>query len=151
MSGYYSIVNRIKDYLKNTGFVTTVTIGDIYKVDLAKQTLFPLCHIMTNSATLGDRVTTLNLSILFMDIVDESKTEAINVFDGNDNELDVLNTQLEIANRFVADLLRGSLNDLNIEIVGEPLAEPFVDRFENKLAGWTLTFDALVPNNMTIC
>jgi hypothetical protein len=151
MSGYYSIVNRIKDYLKNTGFVTTVTIGDIYKVDLAKQTLFPLCHIMTNSATLGDRVTTLNLSILFMDIVDESKTEAINVFDGNDNELDVLNTQLEIANRFVADLLRGSLNDMNIETAGEPLAEPFVDRFENKLAGWTLTFDALVPNNMTIC
>jgi alpha-amylase/alpha-mannosidase (GH57 family) len=73
------------------------------------------------------------------------------VFDGNDNELDVLNTQLEIANRFVADLLRGSLNDMNIETVGEPLAEPFVDRFENKLAGWTLTFDALVPNNMTIC
>jgi hypothetical protein len=73
------------------------------------------------------------------------------VFDGNDNELDVLNTQLEIANRFVADLLRGSLNDMNIETAGEPLAEPFVDRFENKLAGWTLTFDALVPNNMTIC
>jgi len=30
-------------------------------------------------------------------------------------------------------------------------AEPFVDRFENKLAGWTATFDVVVQNDMTIC
>ena len=27
----------------------------------------------------------------------------------------------------------------------------FVDRFENKLAGWTMTTDILIPNGMTIC
>jgi hypothetical protein len=36
-------------------------------------------------------------------------------------------------------------------ITSEPLAEPFTDRFENKIAGWTLTFDIIVPNEMTIC
>lgn len=151
MTGYYYIVNAIKEYLKATELINTVTVGDIYKVDLAKQTIFPLTHIITNNAQLNDNLITLNISILFMDIVDESKTEAINVFDGNDNELDVLNTQLAIANRFVNDMLRGSLYAQNIQAIGTPTAEPFVDRFENKLAGWTLTFDLAVPNDMSIC
>jgi len=29
--------------------------------------------------------------------------------------------------------------------------KPFVDRFENKVAGWTATFDVLVNNDITIC
>jgi len=151
MNGYYYIIKTIKDYLKNTGLINTVTTGDIFDVDLAKQTIFPLTHIITNNATLSDTLITLNISILFMDIVDESKSETVDVFEGNDNELDVLNTQLTIANRFVSDMLRGSLVDINFEAVGTINAEPFVDRFENKIAGWTLTFDAIIPNDMTIC
>ena len=151
MTGYYYIINSIKDYLTSTGLINTVTVGDIYKVDLAKQTLFPLSHIIANNAQLSDNTITLNISILFMDIVDESKTDVINIFDSNDNELDVLNTQLALANRFTSEYLRGDLYSDNIQIIGVPNAEPFVDRFENKLAGWTLTFDLQIPNDMTVC
>lgn len=151
MTGYYYIINSIKEYLASTGLINTITVGDIYKVDLAKQTLFPLSHIIANNAQLSDNTITLNISILFMDIVDESKTGVINIFDSNDNELDVLNTQLTIANRFASEFLRGALYSQNIQIIGVPNAEPFVDRFENKLAGWTLTFDLVIPNDMTIC
>ena len=151
MTGYYFIINSIKDYLTSTGLINTITVGDIYKVDLAKQTLFPLSHIIANNAQLSDNTITLNISILFMDIVDESKTGVINIFDSNDNELDVLNTQLTIANRFASEYLRGDLYSQNIQIIGVPNAEPFVDRFENKLAGWTLTFDLVIPNDMTVC
>ena len=151
MTGYYYIINSIKEYLSSTGLINTITVGDIYKVDLAKQTLFPLSHIIANNAQLSDNAITLNISILFMDIVDESKTGVINIFDSNDNELDVLNTQLTIANRFASEFLRGDLYSQNIQIIGVPNAEPFVDRFENKLAGWTLTFDLVIPNDMTIC
>jgi hypothetical protein len=151
MTGYYYIINSIKEYLASTGLINTITVGDIYKVDLAKQTLFPLSHIIANNAQLSDNTITLNISILFMDIVDESKTGVINIFDSNDNELDVLNTQLTIANRFASEFLRGDLYSQNIQIIGVPNAEPFVDRFENKLAGWTLTFDLVIPNDMTIC
>lgn len=150
MNGYYSIVSEIRDYIKSLGLVNTVTIGDIYDVDLDKQTIFPLTHIITNNAQLTETQIILNLSILFMDIVDESKQLRVNVFDGNDNELDVLNTQLAIANRFTNEVLRGDYFD-NYDIIGTPTAEPFVDRFENKIAGWTLTFDIAVPNDMTIC
>jgi hypothetical protein len=34
---------------------------------------------------------------------------------------------------------------------GNASCEPFAERFENYLAGWTMTLDILVPNSMTIC
>lgn len=151
MNGYYYIVNTLKNYLKNTPFVNTVTIGDIFSVDLEKQTIFPLNHIIVNNATLGESMTTMNISILFMDLVDDSKDEVTDIWVGNNNEQDVLNSTLTLAQKLSSDLMRGSLYSSNIMVESDPTAEPFVDRFENKIAGWTLTFDLVVPNEMTLC
>lgn len=151
MNGYYYVVNTLKEYLNNTGFINTITIGDITGVDLAKQTIFPLSHIIVNTAQLSENTTSLNISILLMDIVDDNKQLVTNIWQGNDNEQDVLNTQLTIAQRLVADLMRGSLYSSLVQVLENPTAEPFMDRFENKIAGWTLTFDVIVPNDITIC
>jgi len=151
MNGYYYVVNTLKDYLKSNDFINTVSIGDIFNVDLNKQTIFPLAHIIVNNAQLAENTTSLNLSILFMDIVDESKAEITDVWEGNDNEQDVLNTQLTLASKLTADLIRGYLYSNLIQVLNAPSAEPFVDRFENKIAGWTLTFDVIIPNDMTLC
>jgi hypothetical protein len=151
MNGYFYIVNTLKTYLKANPFINTVSIGDIFAVDLTKQTMFPLSHIIVNNATLAEVTTTLNISILFMDIVDDSKSEITDIWEGNDNEQDVLNTRLAVAQRLTADLMRGSLYTSQVVVSGEPSAEPFTDRFENKIAGWTLTFDVIVPNDITIC
>jgi hypothetical protein len=151
MNGYFYIVNTLKTYLKANPFINTVSIGDIFAVDLNKQTMFPLSHIIVNNATLAEVTTSLNISILFMDIVDDSKSEITDIWEGNDNEQDVLNTRLSVAQKLTADLMRGSLYTSQVIVSGEPNAEPFTDRFENKIAGWTLTFDVIVPNDMTIC
>ena len=151
MNGYYYLVNTLKDYLKATNVINSVTIGDIFKVDLNKQTIFPLSHIIVNNAQLAENTTSLNVSILFMDIVDESKAEITDIWDGNDNEQDVLNTQLALASRLTSALIRGGLFTSLVQVISAPSAEPFTDRFENKVAGWTLTFDVMIPNDMTIC
>lgn len=151
MTGFYYIVSTLRDYLKANGFTNTVSTGDIFEVDLAKQTIYPYVHIIVNNATPKENNISMNLSVLFMDIVDLSKEEVLNVFDGNDNLLDVLNTQLTLANKMVADLIRGSLYTSLVQLEGDALCEPFTDRFENKVAGWTVTFDLIVPNDMTIC
>ena len=151
MTGFYYIVSTLRDYLKANGFTNTVSTGDIFEVDLAKQTIYPYVHIIVNNATPKENNISMNLSVLFMDIVDLSKEEALNVFDGNDNLLDVLNTQLTLANKMVSDLIRGSLYTSLVQLEGDALCEPFTDRFENKVAGWTVTFDLIVPNTMTIC
>jgi hypothetical protein len=151
MNGYFYVVNTLKSYLKSTPFVNTVTIGDIFAVDLTKQTIFPLNHIIVNTATLGEVTFTMNISILFMDLVNDSKEEITDIWQGNDNEQDVLNSTLALAQRFSSDMMRGSLYSSQVIVTSDPNAEPFVDRFENKIAGWTLTFDVIVPNDMTIC
>ena len=151
MQGFYNITTKIKETLALDDFVNTVTYGDIFEIDLNKQDIFPLSHFIVNSATLNGSVWQFNMSLLCMDIVDESKEDVTDKFLGNDNEQDVLNTQMAVINRLLELLRRGDLYTDLYQLEGAPQIEPFVDRFENKVAGWTLTFDVLIPNGMTIC
>jgi hypothetical protein len=151
MTGFYNVTKKIKDALNAEPFVNTVSYGSLDDVDLNKQTIFPLSHIIVNNCNVASNTMTFNISILAMDIVDESKDEVTDIFVGNDNEQDVLNTQLEVINRVVSILQRGDLYTDLFQVDGAVGCEPFVDRFENKLAGWAATFDVLVQNDMTVC
>jgi len=150
MTGYYNILTTIKEQLELDTFVNTVTEGDIFEVDLSKQTIFPLSHIMVNNVTRESSVLRFNVTVMCMDIVDKSKEETTNIFRGNDNEQDVLNTQLAVVLRMLEIFDRGE-NVITFRIDGDPTIEPFTERFENYLAGWAVTFDILIPNDMTIC
>ena len=86
-----------------------------------------------------------------MDITDISKDETLNKFDGNDNELYVLNTMMAVLNRVYELLRRGTLYTDAFQVDGNPTAEFFTERFENKLAGATLSCDILIGNSATIC
>ena len=151
MSTFYEITQVIKNKLQEDLFVNTVTTGDIFKVDLNKLTIFPLSHIIVNSVSYQGYVLNYNISILSMDIVDESKELTTDIFIGNDNEQDVLNTQLAVANRFLEVLRRGTLAE-DYELVNNSASiEFFTERFENKIAGVTYTFDIAIQNPMTKC
>lgn len=149
--GFYQITQKIKDQLLLDENVNTVTTGDITDVDLSKQTIFPLSHIIVNSATQEDGVWRFSMSILTMDIVDVSKNATTDIFVGNNNEHDILNTQLAVLNRLFQELRGGTLHFDLYQIDGNPTCEPFYDRFENQVAGWSATFDVLISNDILIC
>jgi hypothetical protein len=151
MKGFYNVTEQLKTALAAEPFVNTVTFGSLDDVDLNKQTIFPLSHIIVNNTTVGTKTLTFNISILAMDIVDISKAATTDIFVGNDNEQDVLNTQLGLLTRIINILQRGDLYTELYQVQGDVSCEPFVDRFENKLAGWSATFDVVVQNDMTIC
>jgi len=151
MTGFYNVTDKIKDTLAAEPFVNTVTYGSLDDVDLNKQTIFPLSHLIVNNCNVANNTLTFNISVLAMDVVDESKKEVTDDFVGNDNEQDVLNTQLAVLNRLIAILQRGDVYTDKYQVIGAVGCEPFVDRFENKLAGWVATFDVVVENDMTIC
>jgi len=109
MTNYYKVLNDLKAHFDADKIVNTITEGDIFKVDLGKQTIFPLIHIMVNSANFESNVVRFNVSIIAMDIVDISKSEATDLFIGNDNEQDVLHTQLAVLNRAYEMLRRGDM------------------------------------------
>ena len=50
MKGFYAITQTIKDQLLSDVDVNTVTTGDITRIDLGKQSMFPLSHIIVNNA-----------------------------------------------------------------------------------------------------
>ena len=151
MTGFYNLIDKIKDTLNAEPFVNSITQGSLDDIDLNKQTIFPLSHIIVNNVNVAGSTLVFNVSVMAMDIVDESKAEVADDFLGNDNEQDVLNTQLAVLNRLITLLQRGDVYSDKYQVVGAVGCEPFVDRFENKLAGWVAPFDVNIENDMTIC
>tara|TARA_R100000426_G_scaffold5344_1_gene7533 strand:- start:311 stop:781 length:471 start_codon:yes stop_codon:yes gene_type:complete len=149
--GFYQITTTIKDNLLNDENVNTVTTGDITKIDLSKQTIYPLSHILVNNVSQEDQVLRFNISVFCMDVVDVSKDETADIFVGNNNEHDVLNTQLAVINKLIETLRSGTLYQSKYQLDGVVSCEPFYDRFENEVAGWVGTMDILIDNDINIC
>jgi len=151
MNVFYKVLDDIKTILIDEPQINTVTYGDIFDVDLNKQTIFPLAHIIPGGAVIQDQTVNTEVSVILMDIVDFSKEEITDNFIGNNNEQDILNTQLAIAARFTSVLRKNVLYRNNYELVGDVSCENFTERFENNMAGWTLSFTIAIKNDMTAC
>lgn len=156
MKEFYDLVDKIREELSSSDFVSTVTFGNIMDVDLAKQSIFPLSHINIQDAVFGEHTITFSMQVIAMDIVDESKQDKFDddsePYQGLDNKQDVLNTQLTVINRLQSKLRRGDLNDDNYVLDTDATATMFEDRFENLMAGWALNLTISIPNNVvTVC
>ena len=149
--GFYQITQTIKEELLKDVNINTVTTGDITDVNLNKQDIFPLGHIIINSVIDDENVLRFNMSILACDIVNQSKEFTVDRFTGNNDVQDILNTQLGVLNRLTQRLRKGSLYTDMYQLENSPSLEPFYDRFENQLAGWTITMDVLIYNDIYIC
>ena len=147
---YYEITEVLYDTLTDSRVnFTTISHGSIEDVDLARQTIFPLAHITPSTATLNQRTISYSMNIAALDIVDFNKDDLRDEsqpFYGTDNKMDVLN-DLIVRLQIAADIIRRKLSDSNITIDENISLTPFVDRFENLLAGWETTFTITIPSS----
>jgi len=153
MTTIYDIIGQTKSFLRENPSVNTVTFGDITQVNLNKTTIFPLAHFLIDTVQVSERSIRINLSLLFIDIVDYTKE--FNPDDEGDREdatnlIDVYNTQLYVANSFITDLRRGTLYTEGYQVVNDPILTPFKDRFENELAGWSVEMSIEVRNDVSL-
>jgi hypothetical protein len=152
MTHVYDILEIIKDELLTSPSVNTVTYGDLSEVDLDKTTIFPLSHMLIDSANYKERTVVFNINLLCADIVDYNTKKANHeLFYGNDNLQDVMNTQFQVINSLIMKLMRGDLFEMNYQVTTQPTAEPFKERFGNELAGWGVNISIEVPNGISIC
>jgi hypothetical protein len=149
--GFYQLTETIKQQLLLDKNINTVTTGDISDVNLNKQDIFPLGHIIINNVVVNEQTLDFNISVLACDIVDESKDETVDIFRGNNNVQDILNTQLGVLNKLIQRLRMGDLHTDMYQLEGTANLEPFYDRFENQLAGWSATMDIQIYNDIYIC
>jgi len=154
MTTIYDVIEEIKTFLRDHPIVNEVTFGDISEINLNKTSIFPLTHFFLGNTVITRNTMRSTLSMLFVDVVDYTKE-----FNADDegfrqddtNLVDVYNTQLQIANALISHLNRGDLYRDKFQLVGEPTLEPFKDRFENELAGWSVDITIEMPNNLSVC
>ena len=152
MTHVYNILDTLKEELLNSPSVNTVTYGDIADVDLDKTTMYPLSHILIDSVVYKERTVLFNIKLLCADLVDYNKQATeFELFYGNDNLHDILNTQFEVINNLIVKLMRGSLFASNVQVTTQPTAQPFKERFSNELAGWSADISIEVANGSSVC
>ena len=149
--GFYQLTETIKNELLGDDNINTVTTGDITDVNLNKQDIFPLGHIIINNVVDEEQVLRFNITILACDIVDQSKSQTVDRFKGNNDVQDILNTQLAVLNRLIQRLRMDTLYTDMYQLDSSPSLTPFYDRFENQLAGWSATMDIMIYNDIYIC
>ena len=144
MTQVYDILNKIRDRLRDNPNVFTVSFGDLTEIDLNKTTIFPLSHLTITNVTFDRSVINFTVNLICVDVVDYNKENySDDIFYGNDNLQDVYNTQLQVVNDIVQSVRRGSLFDDKIQLLENPSATPFKDRYENELAGWGIELNIL--------
>ena len=147
---FYILLETLKNSLLQNPNVNTVSTGDISQIDLSKQTIYPLSHIIVNSATNSGQVMSFNVTVLCMDKVNQLKTEQVDPFN-NEAEHSVLNTQLAVSNKLYKDLYSGQLRLDGYQVDDDASIEFFFDRFENILAGVAMTLNVQLNNDLNVC
>ena len=157
MKQYYRLLDAIKNFLQDNPSINTIHEGDIFKVDLEKETVFPLANIDVTNVDFDEHFNRFTIAIVVADILDETKEnekDQNNVFHGADNLQDIYNTQLSVINLLQSSLKRGILNEDDFVLPEDEIvsATPFEQRFENLLAGWVMTFTVDIANNdISVC
>ena len=165
---YNNVVNTICRLGEYHEQISTVSVGDIYDINLEKMEKMPLLHINPISVVTGASQLTYNFQIFICDLVSERANWTMNSAEANfpklvktlSNEQDVYNETLQIATDFIG-LLRHSVNQslIGVNDINQPLyftqdqftLEPFQERFDNLLCGYVFQIGVLVQNDFQTC
>ena len=97
MTGYYELQRVLKTSLENNIDVNTVLTTDTnIAFDINKQNIYPIAEIDITSGTVNQSGVNLQVSIIAMDRVNQSKDTPTDKFVSNQNEIDVYNTMLYV-------------------------------------------------------
>jgi hypothetical protein len=146
----YNIIDSLNEELLSNPFVNKVTVGRLTEIDLAKNTIFPLSHIMLNSIRHNENTLSFNLSIYNLDIVNISKEAELGVY-GNDNTMYILSNQLYVINRLLSRLKQSTIYKDGWELDGTPDSDVIDKEMENMLTGYQTDITINVPNDISKC
>ncbi len=164
---YNNVVNtlcRLGEYHEQ---ISTVSVGDIFDINLEKMEKFPLLHINPTNVTTGDSTLTYNFQIFIADIVSNDMSTQTGqqlllrkLLNNKNNQQEIWNQTLAIATDFIGMLRHSSRQSLaRVDDINAPLyftteqftIEPFQERFDNLLTGWVFNIGIQVMNDFDTC
>jgi len=141
---YNNVIDTIKCVGEGHLQIKAVTTGDIWEIDMSKNTLFPLLHINIINVNASKGQLQHNFQLVVADIVEPDESE---------NEQEVLSDTLSIMLDIISIFRNGTTLYLSSTSAGEEARywttddftiEPFTERFDNTLAGWTLNLPIVI-------
>ncbi len=98
MSKLYDIIDKLKETGEALPSIRTITFGNLEDVDIKRQTIFPLIHIVPGTATLNGSTISWAFQIHAMDLIDFNKDDLNDMddpFHGTDNMQNVLSDMVQ--------------------------------------------------------
>jgi len=148
MNSLFALTDAIKNELDSNVLLNSVTYGDVDEIELLKSNRYPLAHVGISTGTISDATSEINLSVIFIQQVDEVKEQEDSF---NDSELYAQNNMLSAATRLVQVLKRGDLYQQGFQLNEDATVEFFGDRFTDRVAGVTVDMTVTIKNQASIC
>lgn len=149
---YFKLIESLKSVFESDARIKTITEGDIDDLDLYRQNIPAMAHIIISDGTIQDNLNVYNVLIQCVDIVSENNNITSEKFKGNDNRQEVYNDMDNVLRRAYLTFKRDAEQD-NINVLGDASVTKILEETtENNLAGWAATFTVEVPNElMDVC
>ena len=164
---YRNVINTLCEIAENYYQLSSVSVGDIYDINLEKLEKFPLMHINPVNVEAAETTLTYSFQIFIMDMVTEKdnwqtkqQRDVSKLIQSKSNEQDVYNQTLHIGIDIIGILRHSSAmsaygtTDLNKPLyfsTGNSTLEPFSERFDNLCCGWVFNLNVEVLNDFQTC
>jgi hypothetical protein len=152
---YYNVLDYFETIMTNHPSITKVTTGDIVSVDDREFPMYLFGNVNILSSRIVDSTTNHEVQLVIADKIKNKNNESNPVtnaqtipFYGVDDTIDILANTLAIINDLTS-FTQYSVASFDID--GDITCVPFVDRFNNGLAGHVATFDLTTHNNRPRC
>jgi|TARA_R110000824_G_scaffold6614_3_gene30549 hypothetical protein len=146
---YNNLIDTLKELGEKHHQISTTTTGDIFDIDLEKNTLYPLMHINPINVTTASFGLTYNFQIFVMDLVEPDNANEQDVYN------DVLQTCIDIISIFRNSKWQSQLTlDIDAPVYfteGDYTLEPFTERFDQAVTGWVFQIGIVVANDFQSC
>ena len=150
MSGYYKVTQILYDIFEGNDDVNTILHGKQQDADY-KKNVFPVVHIRPTGVSFDlPQVEVFSFRIASINLVEISKMDVENKFQGNDNQIDSLHSTAEVLNYMFTKLRTQYSGD--IAIISNSPAQPIIYSQSNLVVGWYVDVSFAVANdNINVC
>lgn len=140
---YHKIIDKLNQYQISTPRLNSFGYGNL--VDFGKNVsgttvIYPLMFIVPQSIQYEENTTIYQLSVIFADRLNETL----------DNEVDAVSDMSLAARELLSVIKRGFLQDY-MEVVLPQQAQPFMERFNDNVAGVALDLNVIVYEDVNAC
>jgi len=152
---YYNVINYFRTIMSNHPQIEAVTQGDISDIDTENFPIYPLGNVMISTTSIGESYTDYTIDLIVADkqkLKDNESQGQTNrqskPFYGDDDVVDIHANTFAIINDLTAYTAK---NIDGFEITNDISCQPFQERLDNGLAGWSATFNLRVHNDRNRC